>query len=267
MNAHSFFSIGKNHVVCEDYALSGTSCELAYAIVCDGCSASPDVDVGARIVAQSAKKNILSNITNNKGLDPIKFGNIIIQESSRIWDVLPYLDSQALDVTLLVAWIENNILTARLYGDGVLIHKSGNDVYAVNISLTSGAPDYLSYDLNSSRMLSYEHINNNMKNIETYELIGGNGSLITVSGEPLIPVTLTRPTKPGDIIAVISDGINSFRKSDNTKIGWIDLIEEFVGFKSTEGEFVQRRMTTFNRKNLKEGTVHYDDISISAIVV
>jgi hypothetical protein len=71
----------------------------------------------------------------------------------------------------------------------------------------------------------------------------------------------------GDVIAVVSDGINSFRKADNTPLAWIELIDEFTGFKTFEGEFVLRRIAAFKRKCLKEGITHSDDISVAAIVI
>ena len=61
MNANSTFSIGKNHIVCEDYALAYTGPIITYAIVSDGCSSSPDVDFGARCLAMSAKRELRFN--------------------------------------------------------------------------------------------------------------------------------------------------------------------------------------------------------------
>ena len=50
----AFFSIGKTHMVCQDYARSGTTrAGHPYAIVCDGCSSSPDTDLGSRFLAMS----------------------------------------------------------------------------------------------------------------------------------------------------------------------------------------------------------------------
>ena len=133
--------------------------------------------------------------------------------------------------------------------------------------LTSGAPDYLSYSLDEKRLELYKAMKGNVKSIETYEVLKETKIHTTGVYDPFTPITLKREVKPGDIVAVISDGINSFRKSDNTPIDWIDLIEEFTGFKNTEGEFVIRRISAFKRKCLKDGTTHHDDISISAIVV
>jgi len=60
MNSDSQYLIGHSHHVCEDYALSGFYNGLHYAIVADGCSASKDVDIGARVLAKSAEGVIRS---------------------------------------------------------------------------------------------------------------------------------------------------------------------------------------------------------------
>ena len=61
MNEDCYFEIGHSHTICEDYALTGKINEnLSYAIVCDGCSASDTVDLGARILAHTAREYLIS---------------------------------------------------------------------------------------------------------------------------------------------------------------------------------------------------------------
>lgn len=256
MNADSMFQIGKDHIVCEDYALARVEAGLAYAIVCDGCSASPDVDFGARAMAHSAKRTLkISTVYGSE-----KFGEITIRNAARVFDIFPYLHPQALDTTLLLAWVQDKKAYVYMYGDGVFIHKSKDRVDMVHINLTSGAPDYLSYHLDSDRMISYDKLVDNKKKVWTN------------MDEPCVylpfdPYECEFPVEDGDIVAVISDGINSFRKSDDTSLDWKDLVGEFTGFKNFEGEFVQRRLSAFKRKCIKDGMTHGDDISIAAIVV
>jgi hypothetical protein len=257
MNADSTFQIGKDHTVCEDYALAGVDEGLAYAIVCDGCSASNDVDFGARVMAFSAQRIIkLFPKINSK-----HFGDETIVNANRIFNIFPQLNPQALDATLLIAWVNNKTLTAYLYGDGVLIHKNKVRTYSMHVSLSSGAPDYLSYHLDEARMAAYKKLEDNTKEIE--EVFPDQ----TWTTLPHTPMTIQIPVEEGDIVAVVSDGINSFRKSDNTPIAWKELIDEFAGFKTTEGQFVVRRLSAFKRKCFKEGITHSDDISIASIVV
>jgi len=267
MNTNSTYFIGHDHIVCEDYALSWVDAQYgnAIAVVCDGCSASPDVDLGARLLAKAAEDTILRlredfEVINNA----TKFGAITIGTANRIFDVFSTLHPQALDATLLVAMVDKDKkLRAYLFGDGVLVHRKSTGVNTVHIALSSGAPDYLSYSLDLKRTAGYLALENNVKEIACATL----GKTIQVNGKPLEPYVMSCDVSEGDVVAVISDGINSFRHSNNDPILWTDLIEEFTGYKNFEGEFVQRRIAAFKRKCLKEGITHSDDISVASIIV
>ena len=256
MNANALFAIGKDHTICEDYAIAKVSNGFAYAIVSDGCSASDEVDFGARVLVMSAKNSLMHSYIDNAKM----FGDETIFDANKVYKIFPYLHPQALDATLLAMWVQDNRCTAYLYGDGVFIHKTGAEVYFVHVHLTSGAPDYLSYSLDSKRKLAYDSMVDNKKIISTSH----HGQL---DGKPFEPFVITDNVREGDVIAVISDGINSFRKADNTAMPWQELIEEFVGYKTFEGEFVIRRLSAFKRKCMKEGITHSDDISIASIIV
>jgi hypothetical protein len=261
MNANSTFSIGKDHQVNEDYALSYSGAGVSYAIISDGCSASPDVDFGARCLAMSAKRELQRHNLEVLGSD--LFGDEVVRNAYMAMDLFPYLSPQFLDATLLMAYVKNGKLTVFMYGDGVMVHRRKDWTMGMHVELTSGAPDYLSYRLDPLRMQAYRKIENNTKEIIIRE--GDKETKGTQS--PLTTVIYTTDVQDGDVIAVISDGINSFRKADNTPIPWQDLIDEFTGYKTTEGEFVLRRISAFKRKCLKEGIIHSDDISIGAIVI
>lgn len=258
MNANSTFSIGKDHIVCEDYALAYTGPTITYAIVSDGCSASPEVDFGARCLAMSAKRELRLNPS------VLDFdGKKATVNAQRVIDVFPYLSPQFLDATLLVATIVNKHLCVYMYGDGVMVHRKKDGIVAVHIQLSSGAPDYLSYHLDPIRKQSYLALEDNVKEIIIRD---ENGEYLR-DYAPLDPFIYDTTVAEGDVISVISDGINSFRKMNNDPIPWTDLIEEFTGYKTFEGEFVLRRIAAFKRKCLKEGITHSDDISVASIVV
>ncbi|MCA9708502.1 MAG: hypothetical protein KDK70_21815, partial [Myxococcales bacterium] len=56
MYVDAWFAIGDTHVVCEDFACAGhTEAGAGFAVVCDGCSSSPQTDVGARLLAAAAR--------------------------------------------------------------------------------------------------------------------------------------------------------------------------------------------------------------------
>lgn len=264
MNSNATFQIGKDHIVCEDYALASASPTLTYAIVSDGCSASPEVDFGARCLAMSAKRELR---LSNSALD--FDGKKAVANAQRVIEVFPYLSPQFLDATLLVAAVNNatKSVSVYMYGDGVMVHRKKDGIVGVHVQLSSGAPDYLSYHLDPMRKQAYDKIEGNEKNV-TFFTDGklGDGNRKGDWG-PFDPFIYHTDMKEGEVIAVISDGINSFRKMNNDPIPWTDLIDEFTGYKTFEGEFVLRRIAAFKRKCLKEGITHSDDISVAAIVV
>ncbi len=265
MNANSTFQIGKDHIVCEDYALAYSGPTIAYAIVSDGCSASPDVDFGSRCLAMSAKRELRLNE------DVLAFcGKQAVGNAQKVIDTFPYLSPQFLDATLLVAALNpfaKNQLAVYMYGDGVMVHRKKEGVVAVHIQLSSGAPDYLSYHLDPVRKQAYEKIEDNKKLVTIRTLEGKLDTSRTGDYDPFDPFIYDTNVAEGDVIAVISDGINSFRKMNNDPIPWNELIDEFTAYKTFEGEFVLRRIAAFKRKCLKEGITHSDDISVASIVI
>jgi hypothetical protein len=193
-------------------------------------------------------------------LDCNIFGKHAITRASTTYNAYPNLHPQTLDATLLVAWVKEKMLTAYAFGDGVLVHRKKDSVKTVHIQITSGAPDYLSYSLDQFRRNAYDDLKDNKKEIWT----SYNGIW---TQKPFDPFVYEYPVEDGDVVSIISDGINSFRKANNDSIPWTELIEEFTGFKNFEGQFVTRRISAFKRQCLKDGTVHTDDISIASILV
>ena len=276
MNADSTFQIGHDHTVCEDYAIAGNiDNRITYAIVCDGCSASPDVDFGARVLAMAARETLSYKLAIEDGLfegmDPNlsaeRFGQVTVNKAQEVCRTIRHLHPQALDATCLVLFIQNNQATVMMFGDGVFIHRTPTSVNAVHISLTSGAPDYLAYESDKNRKKAYNALVDNKKIITTKYTSGTDVEVATLHRQPLEPYSAIIPVQSGDVLSVISDGIGSFRKSDNEAMNWEQLVDEFTAYKNFEGQFVQRRIKALKRKCLKENWQHLDDISIASIVV
>lgn len=115
MSTDKFFTIGKTHNVCQDYALSGEHNGISYAIVSDGCSSSPDTDFGARFLAKSCEQQILRGHNFN--------GERIIYEASGIARQIG-LPETCLDATLICAIKDNNdAIKIYMHGDGVILGK------------------------------------------------------------------------------------------------------------------------------------------------
>ncbi len=261
MNTDHTFEIGKNHTVCEDYSLSGlTEDGTAYAIVCDGCSASSDVDFGARVLAYFARDALTTKYMTHWKNDYVTFGDAVITKSVDVLNNFEKIKNQVLDVTLLVAWVKDGMLTCYIYGDGLFILKGKEHTRTVHVDFSHNAPAYLSYNLDEKRKQDYI-------DFPGVKWVTDSDDEFPKSVKPFEPVVIKSPVDVGDIVAITSDGIGSFRKIDNENLKWNDMVSEFVGYKNLNGEFVKRRMAAFKRKCLVDGTTHSDDISVATIVV
>jgi hypothetical protein len=246
----------------------------AYAIISDGCSSSPDVDVGSSLLALSAKRTLM---IGGAEMNYDLFGKVTIRNLEHIGDTIP-LDPQALDATLLAMWIKGKNFTAHMYGDGIFVHKAATTLRIVRVDFEPNGdnkpwPAYLSYYLDKLRLKEYEEKAVGTKHVLDVSLYltpeGPPKDAIEVENymNPFDAVTITGLADEGDILAISSDGINSFRKGDGSDIHWSKLAREFVDYKTTPGVFVQRRMSWLKRLWAKELISHYDDVSIAAIVV
>ena len=66
MNADSVFNIGATHAVCQDYVIArsgettfGSPNAGPYIILSDGCSSSPDTDMGARLLVKAMDQTLI----------------------------------------------------------------------------------------------------------------------------------------------------------------------------------------------------------------
>ena len=267
MNADHQFYIGHDHKICQDYSISHANETSAFAIVCDGCSSSPDVDFGARALALSAKRTLgIGGADMTYDL----FGKVTIRNLDHIGDTIP-LHPQSLDATLLVTWVKDKDFTAHMYGDGVFFHKTATTLRIIHVEFESNKPAYLSYYLDKVRLKEYEDTVMESKRILDISLYLGDSDRDSIEVEtfvkPFGPVTFKGLVEEGDIIAVCSDGINSFKKGGTEEISWSVMAREFIDYKTTPGVFVQRRLSWLKRQWVKEQISHYDDISMAAIVV
>ena len=268
MNADHYYTIGNSHNTCQDYALSGIVDNGAYVIVSDGCSSSPDVDVGARMLTLSAKRTLSIRGTE---MNSDLFGQVTIDNLKSIGNYFP-LHPQSLDATLLVAFVKDKQFKVHMFGDGIFFHQTATTIRIVHVDFESNTPAYLSYYLDKLRLKKYEDTVVGSKRVIDISLYkpNANESKDMIENEeyvkPFDSVSFTGLVEDGDIIGVCSDGVNSFKKGDGSDINWQTQIREFIDFKSTVGVFVQRRLGFLKRQWQKNLITHYDDISMAAIV-
>ncbi|KKK85109.1 hypothetical protein LCGC14_2776610, partial [marine sediment metagenome] len=161
MHVDHFMEIGSSHKVCEDYILSGMD-PVPHVILADGCSSSENTDVGARLLCYVAKQYLNVHLKAGIDLNWETAGRVIIHETEEIaWNM--GLNANALDATLIMAWVEDNFIRVFMYGDGHIIFMRKTDVeecsvYHQETNFRSNAPYYLSYSLDSEKRKQYEDL-------------------------------------------------------------------------------------------------------------
>ena len=271
MHADGAFRMGKTHSVCQDYVLARSG-EPAQIRLADGCSSSPDTDIGARLLARLAAQAGCPG--DGAGSGDERLLNLILQARGQA--KLLGLEDRALDATLLEIRVEKDAWTAELYGDGVLAWADHADcVHAVSLTYTAGYPCYLNYLADSARRAGFLAQAGNARECE---------EIVLLPGGEVRPVALTQA--PGDSpcyrrtgriqqtrwVAVLSDGVHSFVRNTvhaghkvTAPIPWPQALYALTGFKNVQGAFVQRRMNRFLQECEARGWQHRDDIALGAV--
>jgi len=279
--------MGNSHSVCEDYALSGKiNDHIHYVIVCDGCSSSDNVDVGARIIAHSTKEFLkmnyksVSKINDTGNIVRIALQNYILS-CAFVAGKQMGLNSNFLDSTLVVAISDGIITRSFIFGDGgVIVRNVSGAISYYRMEFNSGAPFYISYLLDKPRREAY---------IEEY----GSEYVFEKYTETFLGVNSENTTRIHDIdynnfpypcyesctddiqsISVVSDGIHSFldintsfptSASPSQDVDYMEMVDKFTAFKNFKGEFVKRRLKKIETECKRIDRTHFDDISISSI--
>ena len=254
MNADSAYTIGATHSVCQDYVIANSS----YVILSDGCSASPDTDIGSRLLVKAAEQQL------NTHPNP----ETLHREAARIalqWAATMGLHLQAVDATLLTAFESDDALIVSCSGDGVIVTETTNgkrDIY--DISYPAGYPVYPSYLHQPDRLAALAHDGRTRKEVKHFSSIG---PLSTQHCERTTHV-MRLTAKDYRFVALISDGVRSFFTTAGKRVESLDVsnvLSELLSFKSRNGAFVARRMKRFKKDCRSQGWQHADDLAMGVI--
>lgn len=264
MHLDHFFSKGKGHAVCQDYAVSGMS-PVPYAFISDGCSSSLNSEIGAMLLCRMAaeRSSVFSELD--------RFEQSILFRIKTIGSVLA-LKEESLDATLVGICVDEKIVNISAWGDGhiIFIKKNGN-IHIISIAYESNAPFYLSY-LESHRQKIYIDRFGLMKKIISNSICSfGSNIHETFLREDSLFERISIPVIAGDYacILVASDGLSSFveKKEDGASQPVLaeKVIIDLVSFKSSTGEFIKRRLNRLLRDYEKKGIFPLDDISVAGV--
>jgi len=252
------YRTGKSrHKSCKDYALSGSD-PMPYLIVCDGCSSSPQTDIGAMLVAVSARNHIREMLSPDSiPPDYHTFGNNVIRRAATAASLLE-IPQYGLDATLLVAFCTGGHVFIYVYGDGFVIAKGRKGVDIREIRFESNARYYLSYLLNEDRRNAYQ------QELDKPKIIAqSDGQRFSLAYHA--PVVSEFRVDELSMLMLGSDGLGSFTDMQGHPIAAHEVIEEFTAFKNFKGEFVKRRAKRAITDFEKRLVINTDDVSVAAM--
>lgn len=268
-NLDSYFTIAKPHLVCEDYA--GTSIEpVPHIIVSDGCSSSVNTDIGARLLAASATKALREHFGASapENLPSYTdFGYAIINRARHVADVLG-LNLDCLDATVLVGVPYHGNVHVYAYGDGCLVQVDREGTLrAMQLSYQKNMPYYLSYWIDKPRRESYLASNQGGKAVLTIRQTTAQHEEI-IQCDYDAPLVFSFALATTRLVALASDGVSSFYQAETQiKIPVWDVCTELVGYKTTKGDFVKRRVRRMLKDYEQQGIAPTDDLSVATLLI
>lgn len=262
MHSDGHFAIGSTHTVCQDWVRTGkTEQGQSFAIVCDGCSSSPDTDVGARLLALSAEQSLRNNFL---AADEVTYQALGLAVQL---DLRP----QCLDATLIVVASRNPAIkpgiAVSMWGDGVIAarRRDGGPPTVIQVEFPLGAPFYPNYLAFPERKAAFDALGT------------ANSPVVTIlSGTKPDALDFDFNRADGlqmsfdddfDLVVAMSDGAATFRQGpDSSVVPVLDVAREILAVKSPVGEFMLRRCRRFLEHDCKaRGWRHLDDFSVAAV--
>lgn len=251
----TYFRMGQAHKVCEDYALHGTQ-PFPWLIVCDGCSASVDTDVGTRLLAWSTARH-LQRCKSPPNYHA--FGKAVIEMAHQHANQLG-LNPSSLDATLLLAMQQDDCCRVLQYGDGhILLKDADGEVSLMSTEFKGNAPYYLSYWLTPENQQAYADSFPDPYILELHNGVSGETENLPYD-EPLL---FEFELADFPLIGIASDGLSAFIHVEQQKLVPAQQIAEvLMDFKNDHEDFVQRRINKSLIRLAQQGIVPLDDLSM-----
>jgi len=265
MNIDSYYEMGAGHTFCQDYCLSGQVGEVSYLVGSDGCSASKDTDIGARVLCHLTKKRIIKTVCELIPLTDLSIMTLQVHllDMLNLFKETLALPSSAFDATLFIVIEYKGKCLVLGWGDGVVIEKKKSGATKIyRIEYTSGAPFYLSYFLDPKRREEYERqFSEDNVNHKTWELIAESSSSWDDDYRNDTIFVRLYDSEELDLIAICSDGLTTYQSDKDC----IDTAIRYTNYKNFAGDFVKRRMNKIKKENKIANSFHYDDIFCATI--
>ena len=267
MNSDCAFRLGKTHRICQDYAVAGPSGEETHVLLADGCSGSPDTDIGARMLVKSAERLLPTHRDDWEA-----YHAEAVRQAAECAALLG-LAPTCLDATLLTIKAAHGAFTAACYGDGLIaLGRRDGRLEVYEVAFAANYPRYASYRLDDTRQAQWEGQTGNEKGV-THWLLGPGGveTKKTCRSQRAFE-TWTGTAADYRFAAVLSDGIQSFTQMSDTETSRTmqivpvpDILAALLAFKGSRGEFVQRRAQAFWKECGVHRWQHSDDLALAVV--
>lgn len=266
----SHYTIGKLHWLCQDYVLQGRK-PFPWLILADGCSAVPDSDVGARLLALNARRLLprfarTAEDEKERNARHRQLGRGIARRAARQASELS-LDPTALDATLLVAWCDGARVWVHLYGDGcIAVRRADGGVAAILVEYAENAPYYLSYLLDTGRCALYREMIGDPATAQSIHYLNETG--VTTRLEPFdSPTVFDLSLDALQAVVVATDGLYSFVSADTgERLDPLLVARDLLDFPDVQGDFVRRRLRQLLVDYGQQRAFNVDDIGLGAFV-
>jgi hypothetical protein len=265
----AYYTIGKLHLFCQDYAIYGGE-PVPHLILADGCSAAPDSDLGARLLALNARhllpRFVRAANEGNRLTRHWTLGQRIVRRAARQARSLG-LDSIILDATLLIAWCDGTTVYAHLYGDGCLVvRRADGGVATIRVEYAGNAPYYLSYLLDPLRCAYYQEAIGAPETAQSihYQSDAGESTRRERFDAPTV-FDFDLATYP--TVAAATDGLHSLVAAETgARLDLRTVAAKVLDFANLNGAFVQRRLDQMLVDQARQGVFNLDDIGLGAFV-
>ncbi len=263
----SYYTIGRMHWYCDDYVFQGVE-PFSHIILADGCSASANSDLGARLLVLNARRELAQFAqfpTDEIERDAFhwRLGRRIVRRAARQIQDLG-LDFSVLDATLLVAWCDGATVYIHLYGDGCIATQSiDGDLQIIDIEYAENAPYYLSYLLDTERRAFYQEAVGDLAIAQAISCVSTTAGLSThyeVFDRPLI---FSFDLAAFPMVAIATDGFHSFVNAESGhRIDLLEVAQTLLDFPNYEGAFVRDRIEKSLVEFSKRLIFNLDDLSL-----
>ena len=265
----AYYTIGSLHLFCQDYALHGLE-PVPHLILSDGCSAAPDSDLGARLLALNARHLLPRFARAANERDRLArhwpLGRRIVRRAARQARDLG-LDSAVLDATLLIAWCDGMTVHAHLYGDGCLaVRRADGGVATIRVEYAENAPYYLSYLLDPERWALYQEAIGEPATAQSIHYQSDAGES-TRRERFDAPTVFSFDLAAFPVVAVATDGLDSLVAGETSaRLDLRTVASRMLDFPNLDGAFVQRQLYETLVDYAQDQVFNVDDIGLGVFV-